>query len=79
MTCSSFSSIAAVSSAEVSRAGRCGRDERSANPAGLGAVPADPLVDRLPADAQLLGDLARPVPGQDTIDEQPAAQIVVRA
>jgi hypothetical protein len=38
----------------------------------LGAPAAHPLVDRLPAHAELLGDLAGPVTGQDTGDDQPA-------
>src|SRR3712207_8807110 len=36
----------------------------------LGAPAAHPLVDRLPAHAQLLGHLAGPVTGPDTIDDQ---------
>src|SRR3712207_2423390 len=37
-----------------------------------GAPAAHPLVDRLPAHAELLGDLAGPVTGPDTVDDQPA-------
>lgn len=40
----------------------------------LGVVAAHPLVDRLPADPQLLGDLNRLVTGRDPIDEQLAAE-----
>jgi hypothetical protein len=36
----------------------------------LGASAAHPLVDRLPAEAQLLGHLAWAVTGQDTVDDQ---------
>jgi hypothetical protein len=36
----------------------------------LGAPAAHPLVDRLPAHAELLGNLAGPVTGQDTGDDQ---------
>src|SRR5689334_4828018 len=38
----------------------------------LGAPAAHPLVDRLATDPELFGDLAGPVTGQDTIDDQPA-------
>src|SRR3712207_6510444 len=38
----------------------------------FGAPAAHPLVDRLPAHAELPGDLAGPVPGPDAVDDQPA-------
>jgi hypothetical protein len=40
----------------------------------LGAPAAQPFVDRLPAGTELLGHLTGPVPGQDTVDDQPAGE-----
>src|SRR4051794_7394465 len=40
----------------------------------LGAPAAHPLVDRLPADAELLGDLTGLVTGQDAVDDQLAGE-----